>query len=147
MFLALFLPSHAFSHTFFGSLLTTMDVPANPASVMDFYWRKPVGENVSFFYFSVLPQSLLFQSCSFCLTRFLLYTVVAENTGPLVVHLWLKSVHETPTTSSTARPPSGQNRPDQQEVGRTTSCEWADSSRKPVCIILLSSGRSFSVDS
>jgi len=46
--------------------LATMVVPANPGSVMQFFWGNPGGGNVCFFVFS--------SSCSFYLTRsFLLF--------------------------------------------------------------------------
>ena len=43
--------------------LASMVVPANPGSVMDFYWGDPDGSNVSF---SRFPYVKLFQSCPFC---------------------------------------------------------------------------------
>jgi hypothetical protein len=43
--------------------LATMVVPANPGSVMEFYWGNPGGQNVCFFCFAFSP------SCSLCLTR------------------------------------------------------------------------------
>ena len=46
--------------------LATMVVPANPGSVMQFYWGNPGGENVCFsFLFS--PKLLLFPDTSFFL--------------------------------------------------------------------------------
>jgi hypothetical protein len=65
---------------------------------MGFYWRNPGGEKRGFFLLFVFFPS------PYC-------------------RLWLsinKLVHETPTTSSTARPGRRvvQNRADQQEVGR-----------------------------
>jgi hypothetical protein len=51
--------------------LATMVVPANPGSVMEFYWGNPGGSNVSFFAFLTLSELPLFEVPS--LTRRLFF--------------------------------------------------------------------------
>ena len=51
--------------------LATMVVPANPGSVVQFYWGDPGGENVCF--------SCFFSSCFLCLTRLFFFTVIVAT--------------------------------------------------------------------
>ncbi len=67
-----------------------MEVPANSGSVMEFCWRNPGGENVSFFFFSFLRSSpvLTFPKLVLLPDAFLFsLSVVVANTGLLMAEI------------------------------------------------------------
>jgi hypothetical protein len=83
-----------------------MDVPVNPASVMEFYWRNPGGENVSFFLLLRSPPVVTFPNLLLLPETFIFFSSVMPATQ---VRLWLKSARQTQRHDRRVI----QNRPDQ----------------------------------
>src|SRR6266849_6989440 len=119
-----------------------MEVRANSGSAIEFYWRNPGVENVSFF-FSFLRSSpvLTFPKLVLLPDTFLFsLSVVIANTGLLMAEIdaWDTCDKLNGTTAKWFRT-------DQisKKLGGTTQCWQVVSSR---LIVLFSPGRSFSID-
>src|SRR6266849_2541408 len=118
-----------------------MKVPANSGLVMEFYWRNPGGENVSFLFFLHSSPVLTFPKLLLFPDEFLFsLSVVVANTGLLMAEIdaWDTCDKLNGTTAKWF-----QTNQISKKLCGTTQCWQVVSSR---LIVLFSPGRSFSID-